>query len=323
MSIAPEPREIVIVTHDGPLDQVAACIDAVVASTRDPGPTYAGGSPGAVQIMLVHNGPDAGPITALCQQWPEVRLIHTVNRGYGAAVNCGLSATRTDYVMVLNDDVQVDPGWWHPLADALDSDPGLGAVAPLILLNSTHQTSADQNNSDRALRINSMGVQLGPDGAGVDIGYGDLVETAPSQPTEIEIFTGGAVMLRRSMWETLGGFDTRYFLYYEDVDLALRGREAKWRYQLIPASRVIHAQGATTSAPTHAPLVSFLQERNRLWIVWRFGSARQICGALWLSVRRLRHPPIRIHVRALTAGLHAAPERLGARWIARAQRRTH
>jgi GT2 family glycosyltransferase len=107
------------------------------------------------------------------------------------------------------------------------------------------------------------------------------------------------------------------------VDLALRGREAKWRYQLIPASRVIHAQGSTTSAPTHAPLVSFVQERNRLWIAWRFGSVQQIGGALWLSVRRLRHPPARIHARALLAGLSAAPERLGARWIARAHRRTN
>jgi N-acetylglucosaminyl-diphospho-decaprenol L-rhamnosyltransferase len=299
--------EVVIVTHDAAAtehgrERLARCIESV----RDHTP--------GVRIILVHNGEDAAPLGAFGEKWPEVQMISTINRGYGAAVNLGLSATRSDRVCVLNDDVVVTANWWSELSAGLDvhCDMRCGAVAPLMLL----ETSPGEQ-----VRINSVGVRLGSDGAGNDIGYEDPVETAPTAPTGIEIFSGGAVMLRREMWETLGGFDTRYFLYYEDVDLALRGAEQGWRYWLIPSSRVIHAQGSTTSGAGHAPLVSFLQERNRVWIALRFGTGRQIAGALWLSIRRLRHPPRALHASALATGLAAGPELLRARWMAKYRRR--
>lgn len=299
--------EVVIVTHDAAAtdhgrERLARCIQSVREHT-----------PG-VRIILVHNGADPAPLGGLCARWPEVQRISTINRGYGAAVNLGLSATGSDRVCVLNDDLVVTANWWSELSAGLDAQCDLrcGAVAPLMLLESS---------PGEQVRINSAGVRLGSDGAGNDIGYGDPVETAPTAPTEIEIFSGGAVMLRRGMWETLGGFDTRYFLYYEDVDLALRGAAQGWRYWLIPSSRVIHAQGSTTSGAGHAPLVRFLQERNRLWIALRFGTGWQIGGALWLSIRRLRHPPQGLHARALAKGLAAGPELLRARWMAKHQRR--
>jgi GT2 family glycosyltransferase len=295
--------EVVIVTHDAPVEQVLRAVDSVLTHT-----------PGA-RIFLVHNGADPAPLRESCATRSAVRLISTINRGYAAAVNLGISATTTDKVVVLNDDVEVTPQWWPPLAAALDEDAGLGAVAPLLLLAG--------RGDDAEPLINSAGVTLGSDGAGMDIGYGQLFTTAPVDPTEIRIFSGGAVMLRRQMWQELGGLDTRYFLYYEDVDLSLRGAEAGWRYLLIPTSRVIHAQGSTTNEPQHAPLVVFLRERNRLWITWRFGSIQQVRGALWLSLRRLRHPPHRIHARALWAGLSAAPALLRARLIARRLRTAH
>jgi GT2 family glycosyltransferase len=289
--------QIVIVTHDAPLAQVVQSVESVLAHT-----------PGA-EIFLVHNGNDPSLLKDQCTMWPQVHLIATVNRGYAAAVNLGLSATTANNVMVLNDDVEVTPQWWSPLERALDADPRLGAVVPLLLL-------AGEGEHHGTL-INSAGVELGNDAAGMDIGYGQPVGSAPTVPTDIAIFSGGAVMVRRAMWQMLGGMQTRYFLYYEDVDLAVRGTEAGWRYQLIPESRVIHAQGSTTSAPQHVSRVVYLRERNRLWIAWRFGSPRQIAGALWLSIRRVRHPPRRIHAHALSAGVCAAPERLWSRWMAR------
>ena len=295
--------EVVIVTHDAcatasGTQRVERCIESVRSHT-----------PG-VRIILVHNGADPAPLRQRCSAWPEVQLISTINRGYGAAVNLGMSATRSDQVVIMNDDVEVTENWWSELCAGLhtaDTDR-LGAVSPLMLL-----ATAD----NEVKLINSAGVRLGPDGAGTDIGYGEPVETAPTAPTAIDIFSGGAVMVRREMWESLHGFDTRYFLYYEDVDLALRGAEAGWCYRLIPSSRVVHAQGATTSAASHAPLVTFLQERNRLWVALRFGTSRQIAGALWLSIRRLRHPPQALHARALKSGVGAAPKLLRANWKTR------
>ena len=97
----------------------------------------------------------------------------------------------------------------------------------------------------------------------------------------------------------------RYFMYYEDVDLALRGHELGWRYRLAPASRVRHRGSATAS--TVGDVVVFHRERNRLWVLFRHRPWADVLRGVWLSVRRLRWVPRGTHAHALLAGLAAAP----------------
>jgi len=108
-----------------------------------------------------------------------------------------------------------------------------------------------------------------------------------------------------------GGFDGRFFLYYEDVDLALRGTARGWRYRLVPDSVVDHERGVSTASDPDRTLL--LQERNRIWIAFGFADGRTIVRAVWLSVRRLRHRPRVVHARALVSGLIGAPIRLRER----------
>ena len=155
--------------------------------------------------------------------------------------------------------------------------------------------------------VNSLGVRIGRDGAGVDLGIGD---DPPSQPyvAELELFTGGAVLFSAEFLASTGGFDERYFLYYEDVDLAKRGSELGWEFRIVTASVVQHVGGVSTGAlPERTRL---LQERNRLWAAFRFADPATIARALWLSIRRLRHRPRGAHARALVSGLAGAPIRL-------------
>ena len=141
--------------------------------------------------------------------------------------------------------------------------------------------------------------------------------SAWSQPREIDVFTGGAALFRRSFLDDLGGFDERYFLYYEDVDLALRGAERGWRYRCEPASTVTHAPGSTSDEL--GDRLHFLRERNRVWTTIRFRGPSTIARSLWLSVRRVRHQPRRAHLRALAAGVAAAPRLLADRRRTRAR----
>ena len=235
---------------------------------------------------------------------PPCEVIRVANRGYGAAANIGFAraaALGADRVALLNDDVLVRSGWTAPLLAALDTAPEVGAAQPKLLDATTGL-------------INSLGVRIGPDGAGTDIGDGqtdDPAETATA-PVPIELFTGGAVLFTTGFLADTGGFDERWFLYYEDVDLARRGAARGWRYVLAPGAVVEHARGM--SAGAQPARTRFLQERNRLWAAFRFADPATIARAVWLSVRRVRHDPRDVHRRALLAGLRGAPRLLRERF---------
>jgi GT2 family glycosyltransferase len=225
----------------------------------------------------------------------DADVVRVANHGYGAAANEGFRralAVGATAVALLNDDVTVRAGWIAPLLGALDRSH-VGAAQPKLLIAGTDPP-----------RVNSLGVAIGPDGAGTDIGDGTL-DVVVGAPSEIERFTGGAVLLSSDYLRATGGFDERFFLYYEDADLAARGAALGWTYMLVPASVVDHARGASTAV--NADRTRFLQERNRLWHAFRHCDAATTTRAVWLSVRRLRRAPHGVHWRALAAGLAGAP----------------
>lgn len=273
---------VVVVTFSAP----ALMLDRCVASLRRAG--------GIDLVIVVDTGDGASPSDQ------DVTLLRVPNRGYGAAANVGFAAARTagaDMVGLLNDDVVVDDGWVEPLVRAVSVGSGaaaVGAAQPMLLAEGGHE-------------INSLGVRICEDGAGVDLGIGD---DPPEQPyvAELELFTGGAVLFSSEFLASTGGFDERYFLYYEDVDLAKRGSELGWGFRIVTASIVQHVGGVSTGAlPERTRL---LQERNRLWAAFRFADSATIARALWLSIRRLRHQPRGAHAWALVSGLAGAPVRL-------------
>ena len=281
----------VVLTFDAPDGMLEACLASV---TADP----------TLLVVLVDNGHRAAQLPA--DVLGRVTLVEApYNLGYAGGMNLGIRVALeqgADAVAVLNDDLTVEPGWLAPLVSELAA-PTVGAAQPVLL-------AADATPA----RINSMGVRLGNDGAGIDIGQGELVATYLDQPPhDLELFTGGAVLMSASFLRSTGGFDERYFLYYEDVDLALRGAELGWRYRLAPASHVVHRGSVSASAPSLTDRTTYLRERNRLWVLFRHRPLRHVATGVWLSVRRLRWAPRLVHARALVAGVAGVPRLLVAR----------
>jgi N-acetylglucosaminyl-diphospho-decaprenol L-rhamnosyltransferase len=273
----------VVVTYSAGQAVLDRCVDAL----------RAGG--GIDHIVVVDTGGTAAVSGG------HIELIRMDNRGYGAAANVGFAAAVARVsantpanppvdIALLNDDVIVRPGWLAPLTSELHAEhPGckIGAAQPKLIFAGTST-------------VNSLGVQIGPDGAGTDIGSGDA-DSPGLEPSDLQIFSGGAVLFSTDFLQATGGFDERYVLYYEDVDLALRGRELGWAYRLVPASVVEHVGSLSTgSAPART---RYLQERNRLLASFRFADSQTQRTALWLSIRRLRHRPRRTHARALLSAL--------------------
>jgi len=273
----------VVVTYSAPPDDLARCVDALRSG-------------GAVDHVLVYDTGGSAVVATPTDDGPPVEVVRVANRGYGAAANAGFAgaeALGADRIALLNDDVVVHPGWAAALLAELDTAPAIGAAQPALLTAGT-------------TTVNSLGVTLDRYGAGHDIADGD--EFVGGDPAPIPMFTGGAVVFRRGFLADTGGFDERWFLYYEDVDLALRGAARGWEYRVVPAAVVEHARGATSAQIPER--TRYLQERNRLWNAFRHADPGTVARAVWLSVRRLRHRPRGVHARALAAGLAGAPRRL-------------
>jgi N-acetylglucosaminyl-diphospho-decaprenol L-rhamnosyltransferase len=281
----------VVLTYDPPPGMLEDCLAALLAGAD-------------VRVILVDNGGRADRLPAAllagierCTPGENLGFAGGMNHGIRRALESGAAA-----VMILNDDVVVEPGWIEPLVAELAGDEAgrpVGAVQPKLLF------------ADDPPTINSLGVVLGPDGSGTDIGMHDADDPTDVTSRDLAIFTGGAVLFDAAFLRATGGFDERFFLYYEDVDLALRGAALGWRYRLAPASRVRHRGSATVA--TIGSRSAFYRERNRIWVLIRHRPWSEQRRGLWLSVRRLRWAPRSAHARALAAGLAAAPRLLRAR----------
>ena len=126
--------------------------------------------------------------------------------------------------------------------------------------------------------INNVGTVLHPDGYGSDRGWLEVDRGQYDEPCDVDAWSGGAVLLSRAYLDDVGLFDERLFLYYEDVELSLRGARRGWRYRTAPEAVVRHLHSATTveGSPTSA----YYNERNRLLVLARYAPASVLGRAL-------------------------------------------
>jgi GT2 family glycosyltransferase len=243
-----------------------------------------------IELLVVDNGSTDGSLAYLEREGvPHVSL--PANVGFAAAVNRGVGETGAAAVLVLNADTVLEPGCAGRLLDALDADPSLGGVQPRIL----QLGGADEAPVDA--RLYSVGQALTGDGRAVELGAGEAQR--PRHDTAAEVFgvCGAACLLRRELFDRLGGYDERYFAFYEDVDLNVRARIAGWRFAYAPRALVWHVgnaswqQGFGNPAAENARLVA----RNRLATQAKFMPPRALpriaaveIGALARALRQRR-----------------------------------
>jgi GT2 family glycosyltransferase len=185
-----------------------------------------------------------------------VQLIENhANLGFAAGNNVGIRLSRGDYVVILNNDAELDAHAISAMQRAIDKDRGYGACASRIYLK------FEQDLLDAA------GIVVCPDG--LSIGRGRL-ERGERCSREEEVFFGSGccLMARREMLEDvrMGDeyFDESFFMYADDTDLGWRAALRGWRSIYAPDALVYHLHSA--SSGSHSPLKAFLVERNRIWV---------------------------------------------------------
>jgi len=118
--------------------------------------------------------------------------------------------------------------------------------------------------------INNVGTIIHADGFGSDRGYLEPDDGRFDEPAEVDAWCGAAVLLARTYLDDVGLLDERLFLYYEDLELSVRGRARGWRYDYVPTSVVRHVHSATSVEDS--PLATYYNERNRLLVIARHDS---------------------------------------------------
>ncbi|HKZ15016.1 MAG TPA: glycosyltransferase family 2 protein [Solirubrobacterales bacterium] len=236
---------------------------------------------GEVELVVVDNGSADGSVELLRKRGIDP-LTLPENVGFAAAVDLGVARTKAPLVMPLNADTELEPGALDALAAALEVDPGLGGAAPRIL-----QVEGEAREVGAA-RLYSAGQGLTPDGRAVELGAGEA-QGAWLRRREVFGVCGAACLLRRELFDELGGYERSFFAFYEDVDLNVRAQIAGWRFEYVPEAVVWHLGNVSwqAEAPRPGAWNARLVARNRIVTQARFMPATALPRIVTVEVGAL------------------------------------
>jgi N-acetylglucosaminyl-diphospho-decaprenol L-rhamnosyltransferase len=200
-------------------------------------------------VIIIDNASTDGSADGLVAHRVRLDLVlNSENRGFAAACNQGAARGRAPFVLFLNPDVRVDPDTVAGAARHLD-DPVNCAVGILgvQLLDPEGRVQASCARAPTAASLLLQTVFLDRICPGL-VPRHFLSEWDHGDTRPVDQVMGAFLMIRRALFDRLGGFDERFFLYYEDVDLCLSARQAGWAVVHYAGARAIHEGGGTTAA---------------------------------------------------------------------------
>ncbi len=257
---------------------------------------------GVGDVVVVDNNSSDGSQDALAASDPDARFLPTgANLGFGTAANVGVAGTASAYVLILNPDTIVEPGTTRALAAALDRDPRLAAVGPRV-------DNLDGTLYPSVRRFPRMGDAAGHAFLGL-VWRGNpftrryrMLDWNHAEAGPVDWASGTCLLVRRTAFEQVGGFDPAYFMYVEDVDLCWRLRQAGWTIGYEPAGRVVHTVGASSQLAPYRMILAHHRSLLRFASRTTTGPVRALLPAVaaglgvrtvlaWVQHRIDRRPP--------------------------------
>lgn len=217
----------------------------------------------ALEIILADNGSTDGSAEWVASAFPSVRIVrHPENWAFCRGNNAAIPHARGQYIVLLNNDVEVPPDWLLPLVRRMETDPTIGAVQPKL------------RQYHRRTHFEYAGAAGGfLDRFGYPFTRGRLFDTVEpdegqyDDPGPIFWATGAAIMLRREALNRVGLLDEHFVLHMEEIDLCWRLQRAGYRIELVPESVVYHLGGS--SLPPHDPRKTYYNFRNSLLLLYK------------------------------------------------------
>ena len=248
----PRPRVSIIIVTWNALPVLRRCLPSIAATAYDD-----------LEIIVADNASEDGSSEWVRSCFPDVRIVrHPENHLFCRGNNEAIPHATGQYVLLLNNDVEVPPDWLDPLVDEMELAHDVAAVQPKILQYD------DRSRFDHA---GACGGFLDRYGYPFTRGriFFDMEEDRGQYDDARDVFwaTGAALLLRRSALDQVGLFDERFGMHMEEIDLCWRLQRAGYRIRVQPASRVYHMGGA--SLPQGNPRKVYFNFRNNLLMLYK------------------------------------------------------
>jgi GT2 family glycosyltransferase len=244
----------VVLNYNAPPEMLSRCLASLRAQTY-----------GAFETVVVDNGSGEGSLDAAERTYPEVRVLRLgKNFGFAGGMNRGIAAAKGELILLLNFDVELDPGCAAELAKVIAQDEHLAGVAPkTVFVHDRHV-------------IDNVGALINPSGAAYNMGIGqlDIGQYDVSEPVFGACFA--AALFRKTAFSpsAVGPLDESFFMYYEDVDWCFRANMLGWRFRTAPRAVVAHVHSASVRHLDYS-FKYYLIERNLLRTVLKNFESRR------------------------------------------------
>lgn len=239
-----EKITVVIPNYNG-IQFIRECLDSLLKQEE--------GTP-AYRVLVVDNGSADGSLELIRREFPQVSLIPLdTNTGFCHAVNLGIQAADTPYVILLNNDTKVYPGFVRGLYDAIDTRPDAFSVSARMLM------------WDRPDLIDDAGDRYCVLGWAYSRGKGRAAERY-DRPERIFSACGGAAIYRKKAFEETGLFDEAHFAYLEDLDLGYRAQIWGYHNYYEPSAKVVH-YGSASSGSRYNEWKTELAAANSVYVI--------------------------------------------------------
>jgi GT2 family glycosyltransferase len=300
------PAASIIVINWNGAQHLPVCLNALRAQTlRD------------FEIIVADNASRDDSLQLLARDYPEVNVVAlSKNLGFTGGNNAGIRVARGEFIVLLNNDTEVDAHWLEEILAAFERHPEAGLVASKMKLfdrRDTFHTAGD------FYRLDGL-----PGNRGVwetDRGQYDREEYVFSA-------CGGSAAYRKSMLDQIGLLDEDFFYSCEDIDLAWRAQLAGWKCVYAPKAVVYHKLSATGGGAT----ASFYDGRNfiyviaknypsSLWTKYRGAIIRKQWSLFAAALRAWRGAAARAKMRGMISGLFHLPQLLKKRRLIQATRK--
>ena len=259
---------VVIVNYNGD-PFLTACLEALSAVRLRPHAVY----------VVDNASTDSSMLELNAYPWAEA-IQNQTNLGFAGGANAGLKRVETSIAVILNPDVELAPDFGGALIDAFAGNPRLGVAGALL----TYPDGVTVQHAGGVINYPSLSTW--------HQGRGEQITSAPDSPIAIDYAAGAALALRMDAVREIDGFDEQFSpVYYEDVDLSVRAREAGWDVMLFPGLRALHHEGVTLEYD--ATYHHFLHRNRIRYALKHLSDSEWLHDFVPLEISRIRHELVR------------------------------